>query len=150
MSTVDKDFKVRNGISVNGDAVIGGSITVSTPTANSHVATKGYVDSIAIPAVADAAPESPMAGQLWLDTISTRLHIFDGTDWMVLANIEDANVLQDHIHDTSIEGDGRIVSIFVDGGSPASTYYFTYDAGTAATTDWVDTWSGGVATDNFN
>jgi hypothetical protein len=150
MSTVDKDFKIRNGISVNGNAVIGGSVTVSAPTANSHVATKSYVDTTALPAVSDTAPESPIAGKLWLDTISTRLHIFDGTDWMVLATIEDANVLQDHIHDTSIEGDGRIVSIFIEGGSPTSTYYFTYDAGNASTTDWADTWSGGVATDSFN
>lgn len=150
MATNSKDFRVKNGIQVAGSAVIGGSLSVATPTADSHVATKSYVDGIALPFVDSTPPTSPSAGKLWLDTVSNRLHVFEGTDWISLATMEDAAVLQDHIHDTSIEGNGLIVSIFMDAGTPTSTYYWTTDAGTAGTTDWADTWSGGIATDNFN
>lgn len=150
MSTNNKDFRVKNGIQVAGSAVVGGSLSVGTPTADGHVATKSYVDGIALPFVDSTPPTSPSAGKLWLDTVSNRLHIFEGTDWIALATMDDAAVLQDHIHDTSIEGNGLIVSIFMDAGTPTSTYYWTTDAGTAATTDWADTWSGGIATDNFN
>lgn len=150
MATTDKDFKVKHGIQVAGDAVVGGNVTVSDPTADNHVATKSYVESIALPVVSNSAPSNPESGQLWLDTVSERLHIFDGASWIALATIEDASVLQDHIHDTSIDGDGRIISIFVEGGSPTSTAYYTYDAGNATTTDWADTWSGGLATNNFS
>ena len=150
MTTTSKDFKVKHGLQVAGNAVVGGTVTVASPTADSHVATKEYVESIALPTVSATEPASPDSGQLWLDTVSERLHVYDGTAWIALATIADAEVLQDHIHDTSIDGDGRIVSIFVEGGSPTSTYYYTYDAGTASTTDWADTWSGGIATDNFN
>lgn len=150
MATSNKDFRVKNGIQVAGSAVIGGSLTVATPTADSHVATKSYVDGIALPFVDSTPPTSPSAGKLWLDTVSNRLHIFEGTDWIALATMDDAAVLQDHIHDTSIEGNGLIVSIFMDAGTPTSTYYWTTDAGTADATDWADTWSGGIATDNFN
>ena len=150
MTTTNNNFRVRNGIEVNGNAVVSGTITAADPVSDSHIATKGYVDSVAIPAVADTAPSTPESGQLWLDTISNRLHIFDGTSWLVMALIEDANYLQDHIHDTSIDGDGRIVSIFVEGGTPETSYFFTYEAGSPSTTDWADTWSGGIAVDNFN
>jgi hypothetical protein len=150
MSTTDKDFRIKNGLQVAGDAVVVGTVTVSEPVDNNHVATKSYVESVALPIVSDTAPETPESGQLWLDTVSERLHIFDGSAWIALATIEDASVLQDHIHDTSIDGDGRIVSIFVDGGSPTSTAYYTYDAGSPTTTDWAETWSGGLAVDNFN
>jgi hypothetical protein len=150
-SVSNKDFRVKYGIQVGGDAIVNGNITLSSdPTQNLHVATKQYVDSIAMPIVSGSIPESPQPGQLWLDSVSERLHVFDGQAWIALATIEDANYLQDHIHDTSIEGDGRIVSIFVDAGSPTSTFQFIYDALFPETTDWSDTWSGGIAVDNFN
>lgn len=150
MATSNKDFKVKYGIQVTGDATIGGSMTVNEPTAGSHVATKSYVDTISLPTVSSSAPTSPTTGQLWLDTVSERLHVYDGTSWIALATKADADVLQDHIHDTSIDGNGLIVSTFVDAGSPTSTFQYTTDAGTAGSTDWADTWSGGIATDNFN
>lgn len=150
MATSNKDFRVKNGIQVGGNAVVNGTVTIASPVQNNHAATKGYVESIALPTVSSEEPLLPESGQLWLDTVSQRLHIFDGTSWIALATIEDANYLQDHIHDTSIDGDGRIVSIFVDAGSPTSTFQFTYDALYPETTDWADTWSGGIAVDNFN
>jgi hypothetical protein len=150
MTVYNRDFKVKNGIQVGANSTINGTVTISSPVEDNHAATKSYVESIAIPVVSANRPTSPESGQLWLDTVSQRLHIFEGTSWIALATIEDANYLQDHIHDTSIDGDGQIVSIFVDGGSPTSTFQFTYDALTPSTTDWADTWSGGLAVDNFN
>ena len=150
MATSDKDFKVKNGIQVAGDAVIGGTISASAPTADGHVATKGYVDSLSLPVVDSTAPSSPSAGQLWLDTVSLRLHVYDGTQWITLATKADADYLPDHIHDTAIDGTGRITTTFVEGGTPTTTFVATTDAGTASTTDWDDTWSGGIVTDNFN
>lgn len=150
MTTIDKDFKVKNGLQVAGSATIGGTVTIAPPTEDNHAATKQYVESIALPTVSSEEPITPDAGSLWLDTVSERLHIFDGNAWIVLATKQDADYLQDHIHDTSIDGDGRIVSIFVDAGSPNSTFQFTYDALYPSTTDWAETWSGGIAVDNFN
>lgn len=150
MATIDKDFKVKNGIQVAGDATVGGTISAAAPTADGHVATKGYVDSLALPVVDSSAPSSPAAGQLWLDTVSFRLHVYSGTEWIVLATKADADYLPDHIHDTAIDGTGRITTTFIEGGTPESTFTATTDAGTASSTDWEDTWSGGVVTDNFN
>lgn len=151
MATSDKDFKVKNGIQVAGDAVIAGNITAADPTANDHVVTKGYLEAnSAFPTVDSAAPSSPVSGQLWLDTVSLRLHVYDGTQWITLATKADADYLADHIHDTAIDGTGRITTTFVEGGTPTTTFVATTDAGTASTTDWEDTWSGGIVTDNFN
>ena len=150
MTTSNKDFRVKHGIQVAGSAVINGTVQISEATADNHAVTRSYVEGLALPVVSALAPESPSPGQLWLDSVSERLHVFDGESWIALATIEDANVLQDHIHDTSIDGDGRIVSIFVEGGSPTSTYYYTYDALYPETIDWAETWSGGIAVDNFN
>lgn len=47
MSTIDKDFKVKNGLSVTGNGSFGGTVSVGTPTAAEHAATKAYVDSVA-------------------------------------------------------------------------------------------------------
>jgi hypothetical protein len=150
MAINNKDFRVKNGLQVAGSATVGGSLTVADPTSNNHVATKSYVDSIALPTVSSAAPELPLDGQLWLDSVSGRLHVFDGASWITMATVADAEVLPDHIHDTSIEGNGLIVTLFVDGGSPSTTYYWTTEAGSASTTDWADTWSGGISVDNWN
>jgi hypothetical protein len=150
MATSDKDFKVKNGIQVAGDAIIAGNISAAAPTASGHVATKGYVDSLALPAVDSTAPSSPSAGQLWLDTVSLRLHVYDGSSWITLATKADADYLPDHIHDTAIDGTGRISTTFVEGGTPTTTFASTTEAGSASTTDWDETWSGGIVVDNFN
>lgn len=47
MSTIDKDFKVKNGLSVTGNGSFGGTVSVDTPTLPEHAATKAYVDSVA-------------------------------------------------------------------------------------------------------
>lgn len=151
MATTDKDFKVKNGIQVAGDGVFGGNIVAAAPTQNNHVVTLGYlqgmsnaIDFGAIP------PEFAEDGQLWFDTIVQRVNVFyDGT-WRTIATIDDTLNIPDHIHDTSIDGNGLIVTRFVDAGSIFDPQGTSVDGGTAETTDWTETWSGGLAVDNFN
>jgi hypothetical protein len=57
--------------------------------------------------------------------------------------------LQDHIHDTSIDGNGLIASVFVSGGSYDEPGYLV-SAGQYNTNSWEATWVGGEAIDNFN
>jgi len=152
VATVNKDFKVKNGLAVVLGGSFGGTVTVATPTDDSHAATKSYVDLVAgspaIP-VSDEAPPSPVNGSLWYDTVTTRLYIYYSGQWVAQANLADAEFLQDHIHDTSIDGNGLIVSKFIDGG-----YYYEpgnlVSAGFYDTTSWENTWVGGIAVDNFN
>jgi hypothetical protein len=61
----------------------------------------------------------------------------------------DAAVLQDHIHDTSIDGNGFIVSLIVEAGFYNSAGSLT-SAGTYDLTSWNELWDGGLAVDNFN
>ena len=152
MATVNKDFKVKNGLNVTLGGVFGGTVTVATPTENLHAATKQYVDlAVGSPSVPvdDTPPTSPSNGNLWYDTVTERLHVYYSGQWLALATLEDAETLQDHIHDTSIDGTGRIVSVFVSGG-----FYndpgVTVSAGFYNTTSWETTWDGGIAIDNFN
>jgi len=65
MATVNKDFKVKNGLSVTLGGTFGGTVTVATPTESTHAATKAYVDSVtgAMPSGA-TAPATPTNGQL--------------------------------------------------------------------------------------
>ena len=152
MATVNKDFKVKNGLNVTLGGTFGGTVTVATPTENSHAATKQYVDSaVGSPSVPvdDTPPASPSNGNLWYDTVTERLHVYYNGEWMAIATLEDAETLQDHIHDTSIDGTGRIVSVFVSGGFYNDPGVLV-NAGFYNTTNWENTWDGGIAIDNFN
>jgi VCBS repeat-containing protein len=152
VATSEKDFKVKNGLFVNQGGYFGGTVTVATPISGSDATTKDYVDSLVstptLP-VDDTAPASPENGDLWLDTITERVHVYYNGSWIAIATLEDAETLQDHIHDTAIDGTGQVVSIFVDAG-----YYndpgVLVNAGFYNTASWDQTWSGGIAIDNFN
>lgn len=152
MATVNKDFKVKNGLIVGGGGNFTGTVTVATPTLGSHATTKDYVDSVAgspsIP-VGDTAPEAATNGSLWFDTLTQRIYVYYDGSWSAIANLADAEVLQDHIHDTSIDGSGLIVSTFVSGGAYNEPGYLV-SAGFYNTTEFETTWDGGVAIDNFN
>jgi hypothetical protein len=151
MATIDKDFKVKNGIQVAGDGVFNGNIIAAAPTQNNHVVTLGYLDTLASAMEFGAyPPESPENGQLWFDTIVERVNVFYENNWRTIATIDDTLNIPDHIHDTSIDGNGLIVTRFVDAGSIFDPQGTSVDAGDADTTDWTDTWSGGIAVDNFN
>ena len=151
MATVNKDFKVKNGINVAGTGTFGGTISAATPTLSTHLATKAYVDALAsgMP-VGSTPPASPSNGALWFDTLVERVNVYYDGQWITIATIDDTLNIPDHIHDTSIDGNGLIVTRFVDAGFVNEPQGTGIDAEFAFTTDWVETWSGGIAIDNFN
>ena len=152
MATIDKDFKVKNGLVVALGGSFGGAVTVGDPTLAAHAATKEYVDNLSgtpsIP-ISEEAPSSPSNGALWFDSVTQRVHVYYEGDWLAIATLADAEVLQDHIHDTAIDGTGLIVSTFVSGGSYDEAGVLV-SAGVYNTTSWENTWDGGTAIDNFN
>jgi hypothetical protein len=154
LATVNKDFKVKNGLQVTGDAVIGGTISAATPTNSNHLATKSYVDALLGEAsgivVGAESPENPNNGDLWFDTLVERVNVYYNGIWLTIATIDDTLKIPDHIHDTSIDGNGLIVTTFVDAGSFNDPQGTSIDGGDPDTTDWELTYSGGIATDNFN
>ena len=150
MATVDKDFKVKNGLVVVNGGSFGGTVTVATPTLGGHATTKDYVDSLpaSVP-VSEESPVSPSNGDLWFDSVTQRVHVYYDSQWMAIATLADSEVLRDHIHDTSIDGTGLIVSTFVSGGSYDEPGVLV-SAGDYSTTTWESTWLGGDAIDNFS
>ena len=150
MATTNRDFRVKHGINVAEGGTFGSTVTVATPTQNEHAATKLYVDSaIGSPQVPTTQPESPTTGDLWLDTLTERVHVYYNSQWVAIATLEDAETLQDHIHDTSIDGNGLIVSTFISGGAYNEPGVLV-SAGLYNTASFEATYDGGVATDNFN
>ena len=150
MATVDKDFKVKNGLQVAGSGSFGGTLTVATPTESTHVATKAYVDSLTGMAVSSTAPSSPTNGKLWLDTTTNRVNFYYDGSWYTQATIDDTNTLPEHIHDTAIDGTGFIVSQFYNAGSFNSPLGVGLDSGGPSTEEWTVVFDGGSAVDNFN
>ena len=152
MATTNRDFKVKHGLSVAEGGTFGSPVTVGTPTQNTHAATKLYVDSkpVFVPAQS-TQPASPVDGQLWFDTNTKHLSIYseDFVEWVMIATFEDTANLREHIHDTSIDGSGLIVSTFVSGGAYNEPGVLV-SAGLYNTASWEETWIGGEATDNFN
>ena len=152
MATVDKDFRVKNGLIVALGGTFGSPVTVAAPTENTHAATKLYVDTaIGSPAlpVGDTPPVSPSNGGLWFDTLTERVHVYYSGEWYPMATLEDAETLQDHIHDTSIDGSGLIVSTFISGGAYNEPGVLV-SAGLYNTASFEATYDGGTAIDNFN
>ena len=153
MATVNKDFKVKHGLDVNQGGTFGGTVTVATPTENTHAATKLYVDTKPpIVPTESTEPVNPVDGQLWFDTITQHLSIYstDAADWIMIATFDDTASLQQHIHDTAIDGTGLIVSTFQDGGFYYSIFSSQADSGFYDSTTWESTYDGGDPTDNFN
>ena len=150
MATVNKDFRVKHGIIVADGGTFGSTVTVATPTENAHAATKLYVDTaVGSPTIGTTQPASPVNGQLWFDTLTERIHVYYNSEWLAIATLEDTSTLQDHIHDTSIDGNGLIVSTFFSGGAYNEPGVLV-SAGSYNTASFEATFDGGLATDNFN
>ena len=152
MATVNKDFRVKHGLVVADGATFGGTVTVATPTENTHATTKLYVDTAAAGSsvtVSASAPVSPSNGQLWFDTVTSRIYVYYSSEWIPLATLADAEVLQEHIHDTAIGGTGQIATTFVDAG-----YYYEagslINAGFYNTDSFDATYNGGLSTEVYN
>ena len=149
-TTTNRDFKVKHGINVAEGGTFGGTVTVATPTENTHATTKLYVDTaIGSPVVGTTQPASPVNGNLWFDTVTERIHVYYNSEWIAIATLEDSETLPNHIHDTSIDGTGLVVSRFIDAG-----FYYEpgvlVSAGLYNTASFEATYDGGIATDNFN
>jgi len=149
MTTVDKDFKVKNGLVVTNGGTFGDAVTVGAPTLAEHAATKEYVDSRSM-AVGSTAPSSPTNGTQWLDTLTNRVNFYYEGLWYTQATIDDANNIPQHIHDTAIDGTGFIVSRFYDGSTFNAPQGVGLDAGGPSTTTWTVVFDGGSVVDNFN
>ena len=150
MATVNKDFRVKHGIAVAEGGTFGGTVSVATPTQNAHAATKLYVDTaVGSPTVGTTQPVSPVNGSLWFDTLTERVHVYYSGQWVAIATLEDAETLQDHIHDTAIDGTGLIVSTFISGGAYNEPGVLV-SAGLYNTSEFEATFDGGTAIDNFN
>ena len=150
MATTNRDFRVKHGIAVAEGGTFGGTVTVATPTENTHAATKLYVDTaVGSPTIGTTQPESPVNGQLWFDTLTERVHVYYDSEWVAIATLADAERLQDHIHDTSIDGSGLIVSTFISGGAYNEPGVLV-SAGFYNTEEFEAVFNGGIATDNFN
>jgi hypothetical protein len=151
MATLDKDFKVKNGLNVALDGTFGGTVTVAAPTEAMHAATKQYVDSNSgsLP-VLGTAPESPVNGQMYFDSLTNHINVYYNNEWIMIATLADAEVLPQHIHDTAIDGTGFVVSRFYDAGFYNSAQATSASGGFYNTASWVEVWDGGSATDNFN
>lgn len=151
MATVDKDFKVKNGLVVSNGGIFGDAVTVGAPTLADHAATKEYVDSLTggMP-VGTTPPSSPTNGQLWFDTLTNRVNVYKDSEWITLAAIDDTLNLPQHIHDTAIDGTGFIVTTFREGGSFNTPQGTALDGGGPSTTVFALTLDGGSAVDNFN
>ena len=150
MATFNRNFKVKHGIDVAEGGTFGGTVIVATPTENTHATTKLYVDTaVGSPVIGTTQPASPVNGNLWFDTLTERVHIYYNSEWVAIATLEDAETLKDHIHDTSIDGSGLIVSTFISGGAYNEPGVLV-SAGLYNTASFEATYDGGVATDNFN
>ena len=150
MTTTNRDFKVKHGLSVAEGGTFGSAVTVGTPTENGHAATKLYVDSLEVLVeTASSAPVSASNGQLYVDTQENRLAFYYNGQWNTLALLNDTIEIAQHIHDTSIGGTGLIVSTFKDAGfyNEAGA---EEDAGFYNTNSWSVTYDGGIATEVFN
>lgn len=155
MATTEKDFKVKNGLVVTLGGSFGGAVEVGTPTLAAHAATKEYVDELAAGVIVPTEPEapaSPVDGQMYFDTTTRHLSIYsdDASDWIMIATFEDTYDLRQHIHDTSIDGNGLIVTVFQDAGFYDDIYYVTIDGGSYSITTADGTFDGGNPTDPFN
>ena len=95
MATVNKDFRVKHGINVAEGGIFGSTVTVATPTENSHAATKLYVDSaVGSPTVPTTEPVSPVNGDLWFDTLTERVHVYYNSQWVAIATLEIPNTVE--------------------------------------------------------
>jgi hypothetical protein len=147
----NKDFKVKNGLQVAGNAVINGTVSGATPTAAEHLATKAYVDAATSGTpTGPTPPENPENGDMWFDTLVERVNVYYEGQWLTIATIDDTLEIPDHIHDTSIDGNGLIVTTFVDAGSFNAPQGTGIDGGDPSTTDFANSFNGGIALDNFN
>lgn len=144
MATVNKDFRVKHGLNVNGGAEFGEPVTIPAPTHSAHAVSRGYVEENIAPVVSSTAPTSPSDGRLWVDTTISRLKLYYGGAWLTLATAEEALNIPDHIHDMTIDGDGQIETVLYNAGDYDDPQIATIDGGGPSSTTWDVILDGGT------
>jgi hypothetical protein len=87
---------------------------------------------------------------MWFDTTAERLKIYYETDWFTIATSNDIQNIPDHIHNTSIDGDGRISTTFYDAASYDDPQTSTINGGSPDLITWAQTFDGGNPSSEFN
>ncbi len=80
MATLDKDFKVKNGLQVTEGGSFGGTVSVATTTLGTHAATKDYVDQRS--SVSDTPPQDPSEGDNWFKSSTLQSFIYYDGFWV--------------------------------------------------------------------
>jgi hypothetical protein len=132
------------------DAVFDGG-TPST-TSWETIIDAGGISLASVVGIFSAAPDGGLDGDLYFNSETNRLSVFYNSQWFILANLTDAGITEipQHIHDTSIGGNGMVVSTFIDSGFYLNTDGALASAGFYNTASWDNSYDGGIATDNFN
>ena len=126
MATVDKNFRIKNGLVVSNNVEVQGtSLTVN----GNQVLTNA--DDISAVKLGNAFPANAQTGSLFLNTKTGRLSIFDVNAWREVAYL------------TELE------SIF-SGDADTTTFELVYDGGTSATDLFVGVLEGGDADDYYD
>lgn len=126
MATLDKNFRIKNGLVVSNNVEVQGtSLTVN----GNQVLTAA--DDISAVRLGNAFPENAQTGALFLNTKTGRLSIFDVNAWREVAYL------------TEIE------SIF-SGDADTTVFELVYDGGTSSTDLFVGVLEGGDADDYFD
>lgn len=145
MATVNQDFKVKNGLQVTGGAQFGAPVIIPAPTDSAHAVSRGYVEENIAPVVSSTAPTSPSNGRLWFDSSLQRLKVYYSGAWVTLATTQEALQVPDHIHDMTIDGDGRIETVFYDSSQYDDPQITTIEGGTPSSVTWDTILDGGSA-----
>ena len=117
MATIDKDFKVKNGLVVALGGSFGGTVEVGTPTDVNHATTKQYVDekvgTYSVPTYPNA-PDNPIDGQLYFNTTTRHISIYSdaASDWIMIATFADTADLRQHIHDQQLMALASLLQFF--------------------------------------
>ncbi len=92
MSTTNKDFKVKNGLTVADGGTFGGPVAVGAPQGPDDATTKSYVDAIAyvtgptgpsgVYTPSSEPPDNPQPGDSWLDSDTLTLYVFYDGYWV--------------------------------------------------------------------
>lgn len=81
MATVDKDFKVKKGLSVTEGATIGGPVVAGEATHSSHLLTKGQSDSALALKEGLVKPTHSVTGPMQIHTAdASAIYVYDGTN----------------------------------------------------------------------
>lgn len=127
MTTVDKNFRVKNGLVVSNNLEVQG--TSLTVNGNEVLTTATDVSAVTL---GTSYPASALTGTLFLNTITGRMAIFDVNAWREIAYLTELEPIYGGEADTTFFG------VEYDGGDSSTTLFVgVIEAGDAD--DYFDT-----------